>query len=110
MPRGLITGIAGHRRHRLDRFGASAQHFAVQFGRTARRGWAPDYVDALAGVTLSDRLDDYIVATGRSHSVRNPVQAAFLHIGTSEWIERVGSSESGLPTHYCALRTRSSNC
>ena len=45
----------------------------------ARRdwGWAPDYVDAMVRAARADEPDDYVVATGRAHSVRDFVAAAF---------------------------------
>lgn len=45
----------------------------------ARRdwGWAPDYVEAMWLMLQHDRADDYVVATGETHSVRELVEAAF---------------------------------
>ena len=53
----------------------------------ARRdwGWAPDHVDALVRAARADRPDDYVVATGRSHSVRDFVAAAFAAAGITDW-------------------------
>ncbi|TFD39216.1 GDP-mannose 4,6-dehydratase [Cryobacterium sp. TMT1-19] len=53
----------------------------------ARRdwGWAPDYVDALVRIARADVADDFIVATGVDHSVRDFVAAAFAAVGISEW-------------------------
>jgi len=58
----------------------------------ARRdwGWAPDYVDAMVRAARAEAADDYIVATGVSHSVRDFVAAAFRHAGISEWEPLVG--------------------
>jgi GDPmannose 4,6-dehydratase len=49
----------------------------------ARRDWgfAGDYVRAMWLMLQADEPDDYIVATGRSHSVRDLVQWAFDHVG-----------------------------
>ncbi len=45
----------------------------------ARRDWgyAPDYVEAMWAMLQQDAPDDYVVATGKSHSVREFVEAAF---------------------------------
>ena len=53
----------------------------------ARRdwGWAPEYVDALVRMARHDDADDYVVATGRSHSVRDFVAVAFQHVGINDW-------------------------
>ena len=48
-------------------------------------GWAPDYVDAMVRAARADEPDDYVVATGRSHSVRDFVAAAFAAAGIDEW-------------------------
>lgn len=48
-------------------------------------GWAPDFADALYRMAVSDKADDYIVATGESHSLREFVRSAFLAAGISEW-------------------------
>lgn len=53
----------------------------------ARRdwGWAPDYVDAMVRAVRHDEPGDYVIATGRAHSVRDFVAAAFEHAGVPEW-------------------------
>ncbi|QBR93411.1 GDP-mannose 4,6-dehydratase [Nocardioides euryhalodurans] len=52
----------------------------------ARRdwGWAPDYVDAMVRAARADRPDDFVVATGVAHSVRDFVAAAFRHAGVPD--------------------------
>jgi GDPmannose 4,6-dehydratase len=44
-------------------------------------GFAGDYVLAMWLMLQQDRADDYVVATGISHSVRQLVEAAFAHVG-----------------------------
>ena len=53
----------------------------------ARRdwGWAPDYMDAMVRAVRHSRANDYIVATGVAHSVRDFVAAAFDHAGIDDW-------------------------
>ena len=44
-------------------------------------GFAGDYVRAMWLMLQQDRADDYVIATGISHSVRELVEAAFGHVG-----------------------------
>jgi GDPmannose 4,6-dehydratase len=62
---------------------------------TARRDWgyAPDYVRAMWSTLQADEADDYVVATGESHSVEEFVAAAFAHVGL-DWREYVRHDES----------------
>jgi GDPmannose 4,6-dehydratase len=57
----------------------------------ARRdwGWAPDYVDAMVRAVRAESPDDYVVATGISHSVRDFVAAAFAAAEIEEWAHLV---------------------
>ena len=49
----------------------------------AKRDWgfAGDYVQAMWLMLQQDRPDDYVIATGISHSVRDLVEIAFRHAG-----------------------------
>jgi GDPmannose 4,6-dehydratase len=49
----------------------------------AKRDWgyAGDYVRAMWLMLQTSQPEDFIVATGRSHSVRDFVEKAFLHVG-----------------------------
>lgn len=49
----------------------------------ARRDWgyAPDYVRAMWLMLQQAKPDDYVVATGETHSVREFVELAFGHVG-----------------------------
>src|ERR671938_1670016 len=44
-------------------------------------GFAGDYVRAMWQMLQQPRADDYVIATGRSHSVRELVEVAFAHAG-----------------------------
>ncbi len=48
-------------------------------------GWAPDYVDAIVLATRHGNGDDYVIATGQSHSIRQFVEAAFAAVGIADW-------------------------
>ena len=48
-------------------------------------GYAGDYVDAMWRMLQQDQPDDYVIATGETHSVREFVQAAFAAVGVADW-------------------------
>ena len=56
----------------------------------ARRDWgyAGDYVRAMHSMLQQDDPDDYVVASGEGHSVRELVQVAFEHVGL-DWQDHV---------------------
>jgi GDPmannose 4,6-dehydratase len=56
-------------------------------------GWAPEYVDAMWRMLQQDHADDYIVATGESHSLLQFVQEAFSQVGV-DWEKHVEISET----------------
>ncbi len=49
----------------------------------AKRDWgyAPEYVEAMWLMLQQDQPDDYVIATGEAHSVREFVEAAFAYVG-----------------------------
>lgn len=51
-------------------------------------GWAPEYVEAMWLMLQQDRADDFIIATGRSHSLEEFAAAAFDAVGL-DWREHV---------------------
>ena len=48
-------------------------------------GWAPDYVDGLVRAARHESGDDFVIATGRSHSVAEFATAALARIGITDW-------------------------
>jgi GDPmannose 4,6-dehydratase len=56
----------------------------------AQRDWgfAGDYVRAMWLMLQQEKADDYVIATGHSHSVRDLVEVAFSHVGL-DWQEFV---------------------
>ena len=61
----------------------------------ARRDWgfAGDYVRAMWLMLQQDEPDDYVIATGVTHSVEDLVQSAFEHLGL-DWRDHVRVDES----------------
>lgn len=57
----------------------------------ARRDWgfSGDYVNAMWLMLQQEQPDDYVIATGTAHSVRDLVEAAFTHVGL-DWNKYVG--------------------
>jgi GDPmannose 4,6-dehydratase len=56
----------------------------------AQRDWgfAGDYVEAMWRMLQQDHPDDYVVATGETHSVREFCELAFAHVGL-DWRDHV---------------------
>jgi GDPmannose 4,6-dehydratase len=48
-------------------------------------GFAGDYVQAMWLMLQQEEPDDYVIATGKSHSVRDLLQVAFQHVGVDDW-------------------------
>ena len=55
-------------------------------------GWAPDYVRAMWLMLQQEQADDYVVATGETHSVREFAEIAFAHVGL-DYRDFVGQDE-----------------
>jgi GDPmannose 4,6-dehydratase len=56
----------------------------------AKRDWgyAPDYVEAMWMMLQQDEPDDYVIATGETHSVREFLEEAFKYLGL-DWRDYV---------------------
>ncbi len=53
----------------------------------AKRDWgfAPEYVEAMHAMLQQEKPDDYVIATGESHSVREFLETAFLYAGLGDY-------------------------
>ncbi|ABV95850.1 GDP-mannose 4,6-dehydratase (plasmid) [Dinoroseobacter shibae DFL 12 = DSM 16493] len=72
----------------------------------AKRDWghARDYVEGMWRIVQQDKAEDYVLATGETHTVRSFVDAAFAEIGvTLEW-RGAGVDEKGYDTADGTLR------
>ena len=56
-------------------------------------GYAPDYVEAMWLMLQQDKPSDYVVATGKVHTLGDFIQASFKEIGVENWEEYVGRDE-----------------
>jgi GDPmannose 4,6-dehydratase len=84
LPRKVANGAA--------RIAAGLDDVLVLGDLEARRDWgyAGDYVDAMWRMLQQDEPDDYVVASGVTHSVEDLVRCAFDHVGL-DWREHVRS-------------------
>jgi GDPmannose 4,6-dehydratase len=66
----------------------------------SKRDWghAKDYVEAMWLILQQKEPDDYVVATGETHSVRKFVELAFGEVGISLAWEGSGPNEKGMDT------------
>jgi GDPmannose 4,6-dehydratase len=64
----------------------------------AKRDWgyAPDYVDAMWRMLQQDQPDDYVIATGETHSVAEFIELAFKHVGIENWRDYVRTDSAML--------------
>jgi GDPmannose 4,6-dehydratase len=78
----------------------------------AKRDWgyAPDFVEAMWLMLQQGEPDDYVIATGETHSVREFINLAFTHAGIEiEW-KGTGVSEKGVVKSFASnLYPQSSN-
>ncbi len=48
-------------------------------------GYAPDYVEAMWMILQRKKPNDFVIATGETHSIRDFLDAAFFHIDIDNW-------------------------
>ena len=51
-------------------------------------GWAPDYVEAMWLMLQQDQADDYVIATGKTHKLRDFIRVVFETVGLN-WQEHI---------------------
>lgn len=73
---------------------AGREDFLYLGNLEARRDWgyAPEYVEAIWRMLQQDAADDYVIGTGKAHSVREFVEEAFAYAGL-DWHKHVKMSE-----------------
>ena len=73
----------------------------------AKRDWgyAPDYCEAMWLMLQQDTPNDYVIATGETHSIKEFLNYAFKHIGISNWSGYVGQDPRFMrPAEVAVLR------
>lgn len=56
-------------------------------------GYAKEYVDWIWQIMQYEKADDFVIATGETHSVEEFVQSAFAYVGIENWKDYVESDE-----------------
>ncbi|MFA6548429.1 MAG: GDP-mannose 4,6-dehydratase [Candidatus Margulisiibacteriota bacterium] len=72
----------------------------------ARRDWgfAPDYVEAMWLMLQAEQSDDYVIATGEAHTVREFCEKAFAEIGQEIVWQGKGVKEKGVEKNSGKVR------
>jgi GDPmannose 4,6-dehydratase len=75
----------------VARISLGLQDSIVMGNLDAKRDWgfAGDYVDAMWRMLQQDVADDYVVATGQAHSIRQLLDVAFARVGIEDWMPLV---------------------
>jgi GDPmannose 4,6-dehydratase len=63
-------------------------------------GHARDYVEGMWRILQQEKPDDYVLATGETHSVREFIELSFAHVGTKIRWEGKGLDEKGFDAKY----------
>ena len=77
---------------------ANGQHEKLILGDFSMRidwGYAPDFVDAMVKILALPEPDDFVVATGQAHTVREFVEIVFSRLGL-DWRTHVEEDASVL--------------
>lgn len=79
--------------HAVARISLGKQETVELGNLEAKRDWgfAGDYVEAMWLMLQEDKPDDYVIATGETHSVQEFVEIAFNVVGISDWKKHVVS-------------------
>lgn len=98
--RKITKGIAGIK---------SGERKCIELGNLdAKRDWgyAKDYVEAMWLILNHNEPDDFVIATGENHGVREFVEHAFDYIGKKIQWRGSGVSEEGLDAKSKEVRVR----
>jgi GDPmannose 4,6-dehydratase len=85
------------------------KHTCLYLGNLdAKRDWghARDYVDGMWRMLQQREPDDYVLATGETHSVREFVELAFAEVGTTVAWRGEGTDEQGVCTRTNRILVR----
>jgi len=52
-------------------------------------GYAPDYVESMWLMLQQDKPNDFVIATGETHSIREFLDVAFARVGINNWTNYV---------------------
>ena len=79
----------------VARISLGLQEELVMGNLDAQRDWgfAGDYVEAMWLMLQQPQADDYVVATGQTHAIRDLLDVAFARVGVSDWTPYVRQDE-----------------
>ena len=79
----------------LSRISVGLQKILYLGNLNAKRDWghAKDYVEAMWLMLQQDEPDDYVIATGEEHSIREFLDVAFNNVGIDDWKKYVLQDE-----------------
>ena len=82
--------------HAVARISLGKQEYLELGALDPKRDWgfAGDYVEAMWLMLQQDNPDDYVVATGENHSVKEFLDLAFKAVGISDWNKYVLSNKT----------------
>jgi GDPmannose 4,6-dehydratase len=81
--------------HAVARISLGKQKYLELGALDPKRDWgfAGDYVEAMWLMLQQEKADDYVIATGKNHSVREFLDLAFKTVGISDWNKYVVSNK-----------------
>jgi GDPmannose 4,6-dehydratase len=90
-PRRGIEFVTRKVSNAVARIKLGLQHELVMGTMDAKRDWgfAGDYVKAMWMMLQQDQPDDFVIATGETHSVQEFVERAFAEVGIDDWQQYV---------------------
>ncbi|MDO8269470.1 MAG: GDP-mannose 4,6-dehydratase [Candidatus Levybacteria bacterium] len=93
-PRRGIEFVTRKISHAVARISLGRQDKLVLGNLDSKRDWgyAGDYVEAMWKMLQQDEPDDYVIATGETHSIQEFVEEAFSAIGVEDWRKYVESN------------------
>lgn len=93
-PRRGIEFVTRKISHAVARISLGKQDKLILGNLESTRDWgyAGDYVEAMWMMLQQDKPDDYVIATGETHSIEEFVKGAFAAIGVEDWRKYVESN------------------
>jgi GDPmannose 4,6-dehydratase len=83
----IVAGAADIAEKKIDHLKLGSLNVGRDFG------WASEYVEAMAMMLQADQPDDYVIATGKTHSLESFVEETFTFFGL-DWRRHVEMDET----------------
>ncbi|MBP6882352.1 MAG: GDP-mannose 4,6-dehydratase [Candidatus Levybacteria bacterium] len=95
-PRRGIEFVTRKITHAVARISLGLQDSLLLGNLDSKRDWgySKDYVEAMWLMLQQDKADDFVIATGETHSVEEFVKKAFEVVGISNWQDYVQSNNA----------------